>query len=678
MVIDVIEQQAGVERIETANLRRPSSGDDDQPSWLSRYSMAIATALTAVFLLSGWLLGRLDLISANVQQALYIAAYVTGGTRAALTALRSLWNRHIDVDLLMVLAAIGAAIIGSWLEGGILLFLFSLGNTLEHYAMGRTYSAIRALMDLRPEEALVLRDGVERVVLVEDLLLDDTVIVRPGERIPSDGEITRGQSEIDQSAITGESMPVARGVGEDVFAGTINGRGVLHLRVTRLASESVLAKIIEIVDQAQAEKSATQRFTDRFEGFYAGGVIVAAALYALIPTLFFGRDAADAFYQAMILLVVASPCALVISTPASTLSALANAARNGILFKGAAHLEDLGVAKVIAFDKTGTLTAGRPRLTDVVPVGSIGADELLALTASVERHSEHTLATAIVDAAQQRKLPFVNAGHVEAVVGRGIQATVDGGLVLIGNDTLFAEHGQPVSERVTAILNQFRDDGKSTMIVGRAGRDGVEVLGVLAVADTVRPVAREAIARLHELGIEQTLMLTGDNERAAHAIARQTGIGEVQSGLLPAAKLDTIDALKREHGIVVMVGDGVNDAPALATASIGVAMGAAGTDVALETADVVLMADDLTKLPYAVALSRRTRRIIRQNLTFALAVITVLVTGTLLGITTLPLGVVGHEGSTIVVVLNGLRLLGGVPRRERETGHDRVPVGLPV
>jgi Cd2+/Zn2+-exporting ATPase len=380
----------------------------------------------------------------------------------------------------------------------------------------------------------------------------------------------------------------------------------------------------------------------------------------------------------MILLVVASPCALVISTPASTLSALANAARNGILFKGAAHLEDLGVAEVIAFDKTGTLTAGRPRLTDVVPIGDISADDLLALAASVERHSEHTLATAIVDAAQQRKLPQAPSGQVEAVVGRGIKATVGGDLVLIGNDRLFVEYGQPIDDRVAGVLNEFRDDGKSTMIVGRAGSGGVEILGVLAVADTVRPVAREAVAQLHDLGIKRTLMLTGDNERAARAIARQTGIGEATSGLLPAAKLDVIEALKRDHGVVVMVGDGVNDAPALATASIGVAMGAAGTDVALETADVVLMADDLTKLPYAVALSRRTRRIIRQNLTFALAVITILVTGTLLGITTLPIGVVGHEGSTIVVVLNGLRLLGGVPRRERESGQERVPVGLPV
>jgi Cd2+/Zn2+-exporting ATPase len=664
MSVETVKQDGRIVP-QVAGKRQPGSGADaERVSWFSRYAMALATALTAVFLLAGVILGHLGVIGSDLQTALYAAAYVTGGTRAAWAAIQSLWNRHIDIELLMVTAAIGAAIIGNWLEGGILLFLFSLGNTLEHYAMGRTYSAIRALMDLRPDDALVVRVGVEQRILVEDLVLNDTVIVLPGERISADGRIVRGQSQINQSAITGESMPVARGVGEDVFAGTINGPGVLHLQVTRLANESVLAKIIEIVDQAQAEKSKTQRFTDRFEGLYAGGVIVAAALFGLVQTTLGGLSGTDAFYQAMILLVVASPCALVISTPASTLSALANAARHGVLFKGAAHLEDLGIAKVFAFDKTGTLTVGRPRLTDIVPFGDIDEDDLLALTAAVERQSEHTLATAIVEAARDRDLSLIEATGVVAIVGHGIEALVDGDVVLIGNDRLFAERGRPIGERETALLNGFRDDGKSTMIVGRAGADGIDLLGVLAVADTVRPVARQAIAQLHALGIEQTLMLTGDNQRAARAIARQTGIRDVHSNLLPAKKLDEIEDLKAQHGIVVMVGDGVNDAPALATASIGVAMGAAGTDVALETADVVLMADDLTKLPYAVALSRRTRRVIRQNLTFALAVIMILVTGTLLGITTLPLGVIGHEGSTIIVVLNGLRLLGGVPRSE--------------
>ena len=395
------------------------AGDHDRVSWIDRYVMAVATALTAVFLLAGWMLGRSDVIGDNVQVALYVAAYTLAAPRRRGRRLQSLWRRHIDVDLLMVTAAVGAAIIGSWLEGGVLLFLFSLGNTLEHYALGRTHSAIRALMDLRPEDALVVRDGVEQVVHVDDLRISDTVVVRPANESRLTAKSFEGSLRSTSRRLRANQCPVARGVGDGVFAGTINGRGVLHLRVTRLASESVLAKIIDIVDRAQAEKSTTQRFTDRFEGLYAGGVIAAAALYALIPTLLFGRDGSDAFYQSMILLVVASPCALVISTPASTLSALANAARNGILFKGAAHLEDLGTANVFAFDKTGTLTEGRPRLVDIVPVGAMIRDDLLALTASIEQHSEHSLATAIVAAAQSRNLPLVQTQGVEAVVGRG-------------------------------------------------------------------------------------------------------------------------------------------------------------------------------------------------------------------------------------------------------------------
>jgi Cd2+/Zn2+-exporting ATPase len=652
----VQQAQSVGERATTAH-----KDDSDQVSFLERYSRAGATAITLIALVLGWVLGRTGVIGHDVQTGFYAVAYLAGGFFATQQALLAIWNRTVDVDLLMILAAIGAAIIDQWAEGAILLFLFSLGNTLEHYAMGRTYSAIRALMDLRPDEALVLRDDVEALVPVEDLLLGDTVIVKPGERIAADGEIARGDSTIDQAAITGESMPVSRGVGDGVFAGTINGHGVLHVRVTRLASESTLAKIIQIVEEAQAEKSKTQRFTDRFEGLYAGGVILAAALYAALPALLTSQAFSDSFYQAMILLVVASPCALVISTPASTLSALANAARNGILFKGAAHLEDMGVARVIAFDKTGTLTIGRPRTTDIRPVGDLTENELLRLVAAAERLSEHPLADAVVMTARERALDLPEAHAVQAIVGRGLQAEVNGQTVLVGNEALFTERGATVPDDVLASGNELRDDGKTIMFAGIEHADGITFAGVIGVADTIRPVAREVITKLRELGVEKTIILTGDNERAARAIARQTGVDEFRSGLLPQQKLDVIEELKREYGNVVMVGDGVNDAPALATATIGVAMGAAGTDVALETADVVLMADDLSKLPYSIALSRRARSIIRQNLTFALSVITILVIGTFLSLTTLPLGVVGHEGSTIIVVLNGLRLLGGVP-----------------
>lgn len=650
--------------------------DDDQPGFLEQYGLALATFVTLIALALGWGLGRADVISDSTQVVFYIVAYIAGGAYATRTAILSLWNRQIDVDTLMIVAALGAAVIGHWVEGAILLFLFSLGNALEHYAMGRTYSAIRALMDLRPEDARVLRDGVESIVGIEDLTIGDVIVVKNGERIAADGQVARGESAVDQAAITGESMPVVRRAGDSVFAGTINGHGVLHITVQRLADESTLAKIIEIVEAAQAEKSATQRFTDRFEGRYAGGVIVAAALYALLPALFTDRTIGDTMYQAMILLVVASPCALVISTPASTLSALANAARNGVLFKGAAHLEDIGVARVVAFDKTGTLTVGRPQLTDLRPAPGIEADHLLAMTAAVERLSEHPLGAAVVQAAEQRELDIAQAHDGTSIIGRGIQATVDGETVLAGNTALFVERGHVVPDWLDSEANDLRDNGISTMLVGIERADDVTFLGVIGVADTLRPIAREVIRELKDLGVEKTIILTGDNERAGRAIARQTGIDDVRSDLLPAEKLAIIEQLKEEYGTVVMVGDGVNDAPALATATIGVAMGAAGTDVALETADVVLMADDLSRLPYAVELSRRTRRVIRQNLTFALTVIAVLVIGTLLNMTTLPLGVVGHEGSTIVVVLNGLRLLGGVPKnRQRQVVPQLQPAG---
>lgn len=633
----------------------------DEETLLGRYGLLLATGVTGVALLLGWLLARLDIIGPNVEVAFYILAYIAGGTRAAKESVVALWNRSVEIDLLMVTAALGAAVIGHWVEGGILLFLFSLGNALEHYAMGRTTRAVRSLMELSPDEALVRRDGVEERVPVGQLRIGDLILVKPGERIAADGNITAGTSAVNQAPITGESMPVNKAIGDGVFAGTINGPGALELRVSRLAHESTLAKIIKVVQDAQSEKSATQRFTDRFEGRYAIAVIGGSALYLAILTMFAGFTFTDAFYRSMILLVVASPCALVISTPASTLSALANAARNGILVKGASYLEDIGEATVFAFDKTGTLTAGKPIVTDIEPLPGVTIDELLSIAGAAEQSSEHPIAQAVVNAALGRGIALPESSDLQAITGRGIQATVGDETVFIGNPRLFEEHGIVVDGVARALDSQLRDNARTTMIVGTQREDGSgRLLGLLGVADTLRPQAAHAIQRLHELGATKTVLLSGDNQRAADHISRQVGITDVRAGLLPEEKLEMIEQLRREHGTVVMVGDGVNDAPALAAADIGVAMGAAGSDVALETSDVVLMADDLLKLPYAIALSRKTRRIIRQNLTFALSVIAILVTGTLLGMTTLPLGVVGHEGSTIIVVANGLRLLRGV------------------
>jgi Zn2+/Cd2+-exporting ATPase len=634
--------------------RRALAGDEEQ-SWISQHGLMGATILTGIFLASGWVLGILDLISDRTQLVFYILTYLFGGTYATYQAIKELLQKHVDIDLLMVTAAIGAATIGGWAEGGILLFLFSLGNALEHYALGRTHRAVRSLMEISPDEATVLRDGEEIQVPIEELEVGDIVITRPGERIPVDGTVRSGSSSVDESAITGESMGVEKATGDPVFAGTVNAHGYLRIRVDRPSTESTLSKIIRIVEDARSQQSRAQRFTDRFEGPYAIGVIVASALFVIIPVLVLGRDFDDMFYRAMTLLVVASPCALIISTPASTLSALANAARMNVLFKGAVHLENAGIVDVVAFDKTGTLTEGKPRVTNVVPATGVAEQELLRYASAVERMSEHPLADAIVGYADKSGVPAVPDGEttdLEAVTGRGVRAIVQGTPVRIGNEAMLEYEGVPLSDSIHQQADTLRAGGKTVMYVATD-----QVLGLVAVADVIRPDAPAVVQALKRLGVGKTMILTGDNEVAAAAIAQQVGIDDWRAGLLPEEKLDVIRELEEAGHTVAMVGDGVNDAPALATATVGVAMGAAGTDVALETADVVLMADDLKRLPYAIELSRRARRTIKQNIIFALSVIVVLVVFTLAGQVPLPVGVIGHEGSTIIVVLNGLRLL---------------------
>ncbi len=615
--------------------------------------MAILTALSLAFLALGWLAGWLGLPLA-IQLSLYAVSYAAGGWFGAIEGLQALRKRTLDVNVLMVVAALGAAAIGEWPEGAILLFLFSLSGTLEEYAMGRTQRAIRALMQLRPDTALVRRDGWEMLVPVEQLRRGDIVLVKPGERIPTDGTVAAGESSVDQSPITGESLPVAKRVGDPVYAGTVNQQGALEIRVTRLASETTLARIIKLVAEAQSERAPTQRLIDTFGDRYAFGIIAGSLLMMLVPTLLLGWPFREALYRAMTLLVVASPCALVISTPASILSAIANAARHGILFKGGAYLENLADVRVIAFDKTGTLTAGKPEVIDVIPLdGCCTPDELLRMAASVEQRSEHPLAAAVVKAAWERGLSLEEATEVKAMPGLGVHARLNGYTVSIGNERLFAERGETLAMDLADRVAGLERAGKTTMIVNNG-----HAQGVIAVADRVRPTAHQVVAELRHLGIDKIAILTGDNPRVAQAIATQLGIDEVHTELLPEDKVRIVKELAARYGKVAVVGDGVNDAPALATATVGIAMGAAGTDVALETADVVLMADDLARLPHAIALSRKARRIVRQNLGFAVLVILTLILSTLLGHLPLPIGVVGHEGSTLVVVSNGLRLLG--------------------
>ncbi|HVL24425.1 MAG TPA: heavy metal translocating P-type ATPase [Thermomicrobiales bacterium] len=620
-------------------------------AWARHWRLAILATFSWLFTVAGMALDHLTDAPPAVYVPIFILAYLAGGTIATKDAIADLLDRSVNVDLLMVLAALGAASLGAWAEGAILLSLFSTSNALEYHALDRTRNAVRALMDLSPQQARVVRDGEMTLIPVEELAVDDVVIIHPGEKIPADGQVITGASAVDQAAITGESIPVEKVAGDEIFAGTLNGNGALEARVTKLSTESTLARIVKLVESAREQKSNLERFADAFEGRYAAFVIAFSILVWIVPMLF-GVSFDDAFYRAMTLLVVMSPCALVISTPAATLSALANAARRGVLVKGGRSLEMLGSVDTVAFDKTGTLTVGRPRLTDLVMVDGTPQDAMLARIAAAEQLSEHPIARAMVGAAQERGLALPEADHLEAHVGMGITANVDGQLVAVGNDRLFAQFGVEVPAHILDTANALRQQGKTSMLAG----DARGVHAIVAVEDTLRPEAMATITALKKAGIKRTVMLSGDSERVARAIAARLGIDDVRADLMPDEKVAAIQELKR-HGKVAMVGDGVNDAPALATADVGIAMGAAGSDVALETADIVLMSDDLAKLPGAIDLSHAMKRTIRVNLAFSLSVIAILATANLVQGIPLPLGVVGHEGSTIIVVLNGLRLL---------------------
>jgi len=615
------------------------------------------TAITALAALAAFIAQRLG-AAPSVSGGLYALAYITGGWFGLLASIEALREKSINVDLLMLLAALGAAAIGSPGEGATLLFLFSLSNTLQAYAMDRSRKAIEALLDLRPQVATVRRGSRLVTVPVEALVPGDVVIVRPGERFPIDGEVISGTSEVNQAAITGESMPVSKQPGDAIFAGTVNGNGGLEIRVTRRAKDTTLARIVQMVEEAQANKAKTQRMLDDFEQRYAIFVLAAAVLLIIVPYFFLGQPFYPTFYRAMTWLVVASPCALVISTPASILSAIANGARNGILFKGGVHLEKAATLKVVAFDKTGTLTTGVPQLNAIHPLNGTHEDDLLRKVAAIEARSEHPLGAALVRAAQERGLVLPTAHAFRAFPGKGVQGEVEGEVLLIGNLRLFAERGIQVPDPIMQRVHHFEEEGQTVMLAYREhGEQSGEFLGLLAVADALRPEAMAAIRALKAAGIEKVVMLTGDNPRVAARIAARAGVDAYYADLLPQDKVRVLRELRENYGPVAMVGDGVNDAPSLASADVGIAMGAAGTDVAIETADIVLMSNDLHKIPYAIGLARQARRIVWQNLTFALAMILLLVTTTFGATLPLPLGVLGHEGSTVIVVLNGLRLL---------------------
>lgn len=569
----------------------------------------------------------------------------------------------------MLVAAAGAAALGAWAEGALLLFLFSFGHALEHYAMGRAKRAIEALAELTPRVATVRR-GVEFVEIpVEELAMGDIVVVKPNSRLAADGFVVAGDSSIDQASVTGESMPVdkravanadmaradpdAIGPVHRVFAGTINGSGAIEIEVTRKSSDSVLAKVVRMVGEAETEKSPTQRVTDRFERIFVPAVLVMAVLL-LFAWVVVDEPFRDSFYRAMAVLVAASPCALAIATPSAVLSGIARAARGGVLIKGGGPLENLGSLKAIAFDKTGTLTQGKPRITDVIPAEGVNDAELLRVAVAVESLSDHPLARAIAVDGRERlgQTDIPRATDLENLIGRGVTATLDGDTVLIGKAEMFGADGvAALSPGMVQAIATMRDGGRTTMVVRRGEQD----LGAIGLMDTPREDAKAALASLHALGIRRMIMISGDHQKVAEAIAKEVGLDEAWGDLMPQDKVEAIKKLRAEAK-VAMVGDGVNDAPAMASATVGVVMGAAGSDVAMETADVALMADDLSKLPFAVGLSRRTRSVILQNVIVSLGIVAILVPATIFGLGIGP-AVAVHEGSTLLVVFNALRLL---------------------
>ncbi|MED0669540.1 heavy metal translocating P-type ATPase [Aneurinibacillus aneurinilyticus] len=625
--------------------------DLKQAEWkqaLQRHGEGIAAIGCGVLTFGAWLLQGSGTAWTLV---LYVLAYCIGGYVKAKEGIVTLYKeRELDVNLLMLLAAAGAAGIGYWFEGAILIFIFSLSGALENYTMKRSSKDIASLMDIKPETALLYKGGKESQVKIEELNIGDFIIVKPGERIPADGIVREGVSSVNQASITGESIPVEKEVEDSVFAGTLNGEGALIIEVTSESESSLFSKIIRLVQEAQSEMPPTQQFIERFEGTYAKTVIGITVLLMTVPHYALGWTWSETLYRAMVFLVVASPCALVASIMPAMLSAISNSARKGVLFKGGAHLENLAGIRAIAFDKTGTLTAGRPEITDVVSLQDYSEEQLLWIAGSIESLSEHPIGRAITEKAEACGRPLLRPKQLTAVTGFGVMAEFENETWKIGKEAFVDERGR--HEMLAELTKRLEMEGKTVIFI----QNDRGIAGVLAVQDTLRPEAKAAIAQLKKLGIT-IVMLTGDKRSTAEAIANETGVDEVYAELLPQEKVESVKALRERYGKVAMIGDGVNDAPALATASVGIAMGNAGSDAALETADLVLMNDDLGKIPTAIRLGKKTGQIIKQNIVFSLGVILLLILSNFAQSLSLPLGVIGHEGSTILVILNGLRLL---------------------
>ncbi len=609
--------------------------------------------VAGVLLFAGWLIQHYYGEGHIGSVISYCLSIVIGGYSLFKTGFINLLKLQFDMRTLMTIAIIGAALIGEWGEGATVVILFAISEVLEAYSMDKARASIKTLMDIAPKEAQIIRNGKEFVIPVEEIMIGDILVVKPGEKVAMDGTVLSGASTVNQAPITGESIPVNKTLGDEVYAGTLNIEGLLEITVTKKMEDTTLAKIIHLVEEAQAERAPSQAFVDRFAKYYTPVIIVIAFLVAILPPIFFNGNWDTWIYQGLAVLVVGCPCALVISTPVSIVTAIGNAARNGVLIKGGIHLEEAGSLRAIAFDKTGTLTKGIPAVTDLLAYRNTDVKQFLSIAAALEKGSQHPLAKAILKRAEHDHLSFkeIEVTDFTSITGKGIKGRIDQITYLLGSPRLFASH--PEISAVSSDISRLEDEGKTVILAGTEA----EIIGIAAISDEVRESSRSVIRKLHELGIEETVMLTGDNHGTARAVGENVNVTRIAAELLPEEKLAYINELRATYGKVAMVGDGVNDAPALAAANVGIAMGGAGTDTALETADIALMSDDLSKLPFTIKLSRKALAIIKQNITFSIGIKLLALLLVVPGWLTLWIAIFADMGATLIVTLNGLRLL---------------------
>lgn len=655
-----IEGEATIAEIEAAgafdNLKVQSEHDTEprietkEPFVKRNWNLLVSLFLIILALGSQVVNGE----DALLTEGLFILAIIIGGFSLFKEGFSDLLKLNFSMESLMTIAIIGAAIIGEWTEGSIVVILFAISEALERFSMDKARQSIRSLMDIAPKEALIRRNNVEQMINVSKIEVGDIMIIKPGQKIAMDGQVIKGHSSVNQAAITGESVPIEKNINDDIFAGTINEEGALEVKVTKHVNDTTIAKIIHLVEEAQGERAPAQAFVDKFAKYYTPTIMVIAALIVIVPPLFFNGDWNTWLYQGLSLLVVGCPCSLVISTPVSIVSAIGNSAKNGVLVKGGIYLEEIGGLKAIAFDKTGTLTKGTPTVTDFTTVDSKDEEKYFSIITALESYSQHPLASAILKEADNRAISYksVVVDEFTSITGKGIQGNIEGITYLVGSPKLF-ESILTDNSKIIENYQRLQQQGKTAMLLGT----DKQILAVIAVADELRESSKAVIEKLHDLGIEHTIMLTGDNATTAQSIGKQTGVTEIKGDLMPQDKLDYIKSLKETYGKVAMVGDGINDAPALAASTVGIAMGGAGTDTALETADVALMGDDLQKLPFIVKLSRQTLRIIKQNITFSLGIKLLALLLVVPGWLTLWIAILADMGATILVTLNGLRLM---------------------